>query len=347
MPLDDADVRAVLDVATELASEPVPEIEAVLDLVRSVIRCASVSFNDMTLATGDFRYVIAPAGEVELAVRLKPVYDELAHEHPLIAAAPTGLTSAMRFCDVPAGAGFTDTRLHREFFEPFGVRYQLVIGLPAPPDVVVGYALNRSREQGEFSDRDVAVLNALGAHLSLHHRRMLDAERAHAVSIGDDRFGDGAAGWEVLTARSDGVVEASSGWASETFASGNRLPSKIADLLPAFATKAPGSRTHDVMVGKLWWRVVVKPVPLGPTVLMVRPIVDEPPEATPLIDLGLTARQTQVAIALAESGGTNAQLARELGIAEGTLKKHLEAVFRVLGLDNRAAAAVALRALIG
>ncbi len=72
------------------------------------------------------------------------------------------LSGALRFCDVPGGGTFTDTEFYNEFFVPFGLRYQMVMQLPAPPDVIVGYALNRGPGAGEFSDRDVAVLNALG-----------------------------------------------------------------------------------------------------------------------------------------------------------------------------------------
>lgn len=91
---------------------------------------------------------------------------------------------------------------------------------------------------------------------------------------------------------------------------------------------------------------VVNPVPVGPTVLLMRPLDNEPPEGMDLVDAGLTPRQIQVALELARSGGTNSQLARSLGISEGTVKKHLESVFRLLGVDSRAAAAVALRELI-
>jgi DNA-binding CsgD family transcriptional regulator len=68
-------------------------------------------------------------------------------------------------------------------------------------------------------------------------------------------------------------------------------------------------------------------------------------DATHLADVGLTPRQTEVAVALARTGGTNAQLARSLQISEGTVKKHLESVFRVLGVDSRSAAVAALRAM--
>lgn len=52
----------------------------------------------------------------------------------------------------------------------------------------------------------------------------------------------------------------------------------------------------------------------------------------------LTARQYQVMIYLAQ-GKTNRQIARELGLAEGTVKVHVNAVFRALNVHDRAGVA--------
>ncbi len=344
--LDDADVRAVLEATGVLATEPALGIEAVLELVGSLIPCASASFNDMALAAGDYRYVIVPPDQEELAARLKPVYDRLAgSQHPLIGAALLQpAIGAVRFCDVPGGDTFTDTELYNKFFVPFGLRYQMAIKLLAPPDVIVGYALNRSADHGEFSDRDVAVLNALGPYLAMHHRHMVDLERSRAMTAETDRHG----GWTVMTVRADGTVDrSSSSSARAELAPDGRVPEAVVTLLPSYDDMPSQSTTCDVTVDETRWRCVIHPVPIGPTVLLVRPLGDETPEATTLIDLGLTQRQTEVAVALARTGGTNAQLARSLGISDGTVKKHLEAVFQTLGVDSRASAIIALRAATG
>ena len=339
--LDDADLRAVLETTAVLAADPRPGIEATLELVRSLIECTSASFNDMTLAAGDFRYVIVPPDEEETALRLKPVYDRLAPtQHPLIGAALVSpIRGALRFCDVPAGATFTDTEFYNEFFVPFGLRYQMVIQLPAPPDTIVGYALNRSAELGEFSDRDVAVLNALGPYLAMHHRHMVDLERDRVVAAGVERDG----GWTVMTARADGtVIAASSRSASAAFTEDGRLPDPVVALLPTAVSMPDEATTCDVTVDGTRWSCVIHPVPVGPTVLLVRQLGDG---ASALSDAGLTPRQTDVALELARTGGTNAQLARSLDISEGTVKKHLEAVFQALDVDSRAAAIVAIAEL--
>ena len=51
----------------------------------------------------------------------------------------------------------------------------------------------------------------------------------------------------------------------------------------------------------------------------------------------LTPRQWQLMDLLA-AGHTNAQIARRLGVSEGTIRKHLENIYRRLQVSSRAAA---------
>lgn len=211
------------------------------------------------------------------------------------------------------------------------------------PGVVVGYALNRSERQGEFSDRDVTVLNALEAHLALHHRVVNDLAQLRAMAVEAERDG-----WYVVTVRSDGVIERSSASSRDPqLAAGGSVPPDVATLLPVDGDQRRRPEHHDVMIGDERWRCVVHPVVVGPTVLLMRHVGDESSDVTMLVDVGLTPRQAEVAISLARTGANNADLARSLHISEGTLKKHLEPVFRVLGSDNRAAAAVAVHEIVG
>jgi DNA-binding NarL/FixJ family response regulator len=55
--------------------------------------------------------------------------------------------------------------------------------------------------------------------------------------------------------------------------------------------------------------------------------------------LGLTPREKQVLAAISQ-GCTNLEIARRLDMKEGTVKTHLQAIFRKLGVPNRAGAAL-------
>lgn len=52
---------------------------------------------------------------------------------------------------------------------------------------------------------------------------------------------------------------------------------------------------------------------------------------------GLTPRQAEV-LALAAGGKSNAEIAEELVVAPGTVKKHLDNIYATLGVRSRAAA---------
>lgn len=58
------------------------------------------------------------------------------------------------------------------------------------------------------------------------------------------------------------------------------------------------------------------------------------------IEGGLTPRQVEV-LDLIRMGNSNKQIARHLGVAEGTVKIHCAAIFRYLGVSNRTQAAIA------
>lgn len=55
---------------------------------------------------------------------------------------------------------------------------------------------------------------------------------------------------------------------------------------------------------------------------------------------GLTERQLNV-LALLRQGKSNKQIARELGLTEGTVKVHLAAIYKVLNVTNRTEAVIA------
>lgn len=61
-------------------------------------------------------------------------------------------------------------------------------------------------------------------------------------------------------------------------------------------------------------------------------------------ELGLTSRQVEV-LALLSQGRTNKEIAARLGVSEVTVKTHVSAVFRALGVVNRTQAVLAARTL--
>lgn len=66
------------------------------------------------------------------------------------------------------------------------------------------------------------------------------------------------------------------------------------------------------------------------------------PTRTKALDHALTGRQCDV-LRLLSQGLSNLQIAGRLGIAEGTVKVHINAAFHILGVHNRVSAAVAFK----
>jgi len=83
----------------------------------------------------------------------------------------------------------------------------------------------------------------------------------------------------------------------------------------------------------------------------VSPQVELPPIGAPLTEGGidfksvLTPRQRDV-LAMVRQGKSNKEIARDLGLAEITVKLHVTAILRALGVENRTQAAI-LAAKVG
>jgi two-component system nitrate/nitrite response regulator NarL len=54
----------------------------------------------------------------------------------------------------------------------------------------------------------------------------------------------------------------------------------------------------------------------------------------------LTPAEERVLAVLGQTGGSNAEIARALGVAKATVKVHVESILRKLGVDNRTKAAL-------
>lgn len=75
---------------------------------------------------------------------------------------------------------------------------------------------------------------------------------------------------------------------------------------------------------------------------MVKPLAEAQPAPTQLPADVLTQRQRQI-LALLAQGKSNKLICRELNLSEGTVKTHLNALYRALGVENRTEAAMTAR----
>ena len=98
-------------------------------------------------------------------------------------------------------------------------------------------------------------------------------------------------------------------------------------------------RLEYVLSGELYVPPILsEPPPVDAPVSSKRQVSDTNGKQAPEFDYKLSARQLQVLKCLVD-GRSNKQIARDLDLAESTIKMHVGAVFRSLGVNNRAKAA--------
>jgi DNA-binding CsgD family transcriptional regulator len=270
-----------------------------------------------------------------------PVFSRLMRQNPLVGYFErTADTRTMMWSDLMPFDKVERTELYQEMFRPLGIRSQMAMIVPTPPGIVVGFAANTDRPR--FSERDRAVFNTLRPHLAHFYRsiQLRDLVRR-------------SPGWTGALADEHGVVRAVTDDAVDLaeqagvlLAEGEPLPDAMRS---AFVEGVNGYRSTQPAVlsaairlseeagGVAGWHV---PGPVGPHVVVVQTHVDD--MSRRMADAGLTQRQTEVAVELV-GGGTNAAIAARLGIAEGTVRKHLEQAFRALGVADRASAIARIR----
>ncbi len=326
MRLTGADAIAVLEAAERIAYPAPGFAETACAVVRTLIPCDVITFNQVFVAQGRTEFVVQPDDWGQRLRGRRATMERLAHQHPLVVHhLSTGGHLPLRTSDLDDSL-WSETELYAEYFAPLGIRWQLSLAIPSPDDMMNVLAL--SRRDGDFSDRDVAVLRALRPHLTLGCRTSTTASLTHETAV--------AGGWIVVSVDDDRLVSAlSEEDPSNTFVVGQPLP---ADL--AVSTVSDGGVLGPAVTMRTAQPFLVRAAGQGerPQVLLAQPVsLDDS------VVLALTPRQRQVLAALAD-GCTNAQIARRLGIAESTVKKHLEHIFEALEVDNRVAAVARLSA---
>ncbi|MDW3214972.1 MAG: helix-turn-helix transcriptional regulator [Ilumatobacteraceae bacterium] len=339
--LEEADAAAVLGVVEELtAAESIDEFARLAMVgLRELISCIDISYNEMNPSAGRIEWMAEPANP--RMADFTPVFSRLMRQNPLVGYFErTADTRAMMWSDLVPFEQLQRTELYQEMFRPLGIRSQMAMIVPTPPGIVVGFAANTERPC--FSERDRAVFNTLRPHLAHGYRsiQLRDLVRR-------------SPGWTGALADEHGVVHAVTDDAGEladragvVLEAGQPLPDA---LRTSFVEGVNGYRASDPAVlsattrlseeagGVAGWHV---PGPVGPHVVVVQTQVDD--MSRRMADAGLTRRQTEVAIELV-GGGTNAAIAARLGIAEGTVRKHLEQVYRAVDVTDRASAIARIR----
>lgn len=181
--LQSADFRAVLDFVADVDDldflEPYPcEVVA---RVQTLVRCEEISYQDCDPTLRRF-YALVGASTDE---------DEEDDGYWDAGACPiaeyrarTGDLSAVRMSDLVGRRRYHELPIFRDYFAPAGLDHVIDLGLPATAPRQRSFVLFRETRSGDFSDRDLEVLQTLAPHL-LHleahaalRRRLAETLRA-------------------------------------------------------------------------------------------------------------------------------------------------------------------------
>jgi DNA-binding CsgD family transcriptional regulator len=250
--------------------------------------------------------------------------------------------------DFLSAKAFRATGLYQEVFKPLGVVDQLSISLVGAAGLMIGISFNRDRRG--FSQRDREILNLVRPHIvraymicRSRQTSVSQSTESHARIIDQLPVGlvclktDGRIAWS--TAAAQRMLRQ---YYSDAASSLHGLPDPIRYWLKQLSTKEakfddPASQLLSRRPG-FELRLRYCPLDDGRAILLLQ----EPPVAgqlPPLDIFGFTLRERQVAQRIV-GGDSIREAANALAMSPRTVGKHLERIFRKLGVNNLAAACV-------
>lgn len=343
-----ADLRAALGFLCEAedVTGPDPFPTELLDRLRELVPCDFVTFCELDQPS---KRVLALAGcsrareadAVAPAEALRTFW-RLKHQHPLCAyQARTGDFAAHKLSDFVTRRQLRRLEIYSEFFRPYGVEYELEVGLPAPPwhtKVVLFDSGSR-----DFGERDRLLLDLLRPHLVSLYESAKKRRLAAALAAGADASG------ELIVLDSAEQIEFATVSGRQLLrdfcdgADGTSLPHAVADWLVHDRRRSNGdslpSPGKPLKIDLDSRRLVITQLAGNDKVLLL---------AEESVSMGdskvLSWREWQV-LGLVEQGKSNAEIAATLWIAPGTVRAHLEHIYAKLGVHSRTAALARAREL--
>ncbi|MEJ2855284.1 MULTISPECIES: helix-turn-helix transcriptional regulator [unclassified Saccharothrix] len=307
----------------------------VLSTITEVVGGDIVAYQSIDPRTGRSEQLSVPdAWETS---ELEEVFTRHVPEHPLLRHfLRTADLDAARLSDVAGLRQVRDLGIYQEFYRPLGIAHQLVCRLTADLGVSTILVFNRGRS--DFTDAELALTRLARPYLAnlvatASARSWFDSALVALEGVDDTAYG-------VVLLGPLGRIRVANRSARLLLTTYFRRPGREGGVLPeelgawlAGQTLAPqpyvvtrGSRRLTV---RLYRHNMSAALLLSETITRTRPAA---------ITANLTARESDV-LWLVRGGRTSAQAAQVLRISVRTVEKHLENVYRKLGVTSKAEAA--------
>ena len=318
-----------------------------IKITRELVPCEAVTYGKLTddgsAETRQYRFLQQPVME-KFDTHLPALVANI-HEHPLFSPLMEQSERAHKISDFVAPRQFSKSRLYREFYRHLGLRHQMIGVLPRLPEARVFLMLNRCGR--DFSERDRLVMDHLLPHF--RHAQNHAWAQAHIQHRGPGlKTGLSPVEPELidltpaLAIRQ--ITPRANGWLHKYFPGGGKgdgLPETLARWIKCHSwNHTPGEEAlhppHSMVVktaaGHLDVTCLHHPDDSAQLMLKEMPAT---PAASPLPPgVHLTLREQEVYHWMCE-GKTYPETAVILGMKPRTVHKHVERIFRKLGVENR------------
>jgi len=339
---DWARVTKVVEAIAEV-EEPADFGMVALRALASVVAFDLGSFNEIDPEVPLAVFCAYPDDGVPMPPEVLEAFSDLVQQNPVLQhQRVTGDGSARRLSDFLSQDELHQLELYQRVYRPLGVEYQVAVGLTAKAPLIIAFAL--SRKHADFIDDELALLDSLRPHLIQGYRNV----RAMAAL----RSIDGAlaeVGKAVIVLGDHGVAGDAPLWALQVIEEhfGPRgatdLPQSVwawveEERQEGFGDGRP--RIHRPLSNVARDRqLVVRFVPGVPGRADALVLDEREPQrgAADLRRLGLTAKEADL-LWLLTRGEATVEMADQLGVTSGTVNKHLQNIYRKLGVANRTAA---------
>ena len=311
-----------------------------------LIPATHVTYNEMDLQKSESHNCVSKA---EFATpQAERLWEQHMNEHPVLKHVQRmGSCGAMRISDLWSQRRLRDSGLYSDFYRHYEIADAMCIAVCCPRPRIIGVGWHDDRI---FTDRERLMADLVRPHISQawHNARLFGRIRNKltALETGMEKLETG-----VILCGADERVQFINPQARRYLAeyfgvtkqTGRRLPLELQDWArqqdaqSRTRDEAPPVRTPLVRKKKNNRLVVrVFSQPEAKFFLMEeRPVL---PGTNSLAAFGLTVREVQVLNWIAR-GKANSEIAIILRMSTGTVKKHIEHIFKKLGVENRTAAA--------
>ena len=335
------DAMAVVDSASIFGAR-------VLESLSSVVECDIGSYNEIDPVAELAVFHVHPGEEMPIPPDAdRDAFPRLVLQNPILRfQRATGDASARRISDFITRTELHQLELYQRIYRHLGVEFQVAFGLVTKEPLVVAIAL--SRRERDFGDEDVTLLNALRPYLvEIYHnvQELTELERPPTPSPHNSR------GTVFLDPQGHRAECSSMTLELLTRHFGPpRSPSGLPDVVSAWVVEQRvrllddgRPRLHLLLVSVVDDREAVARFIAGTASRPDVVIVDERAlvrGAADLISLGLTGREAELLFLLIQ-GTSTFTISQRLSVSTGTVNKHLQHIYRKLGVSNRSAAMAA------